>query len=236
MRSSTVALLTLTLLGIAGSSVCAQEPAPSPTSKETKPAQAQPAPATAAQPAAPAAPAPGAVTITGLIDGYYQINFQHPKALPTLAGPAMGLHGSTTGGINATRAFDYRDNFGLSLGEISLTRTAGKGFPLGVTATVTVGDTPGVVEATEPGGRTGYEAIQQLYVTYSPHVFGRDITLDFGKFVSPFGNEVIESVNDDNVLARAGIHLRRAILPHGRPDRRASLKGADIHSNTYWNQ
>lgn len=167
--------------------------------KDEKPAAAAGAPAgqaaPAAQPApapAPAGPAPGAVTISGLIDGYYQVNYQHPGSAgkPTFAAPFSG--------VNATRVFDYKDGFGLSLAEININRTAGKGFPLGVTATLTAFDTPPVVYATEPGGKVGYEGIQQFYLTYTPHLLGRDVAIDFGKFVTPFGNEVIESVNNDN--------------------------------------
>jgi hypothetical protein len=189
------ALLPALLLAMsyAGSSALSQD-APKPADK---PAAAQPAPAdkpaaTAQPAAAPTGPAPGTVTVTGLIDGYYQINYQHPGSVgkPTFAAPFSG--------VNATRAFDYKDGFGLSLGEINISRAAGRGFPLGVTATLTAFDTPPVVYATEPGAKAGYEGIQQLYLTYTPHLFGRDVAIDFGKFVTPFGYEVIESVNNDN--------------------------------------
>ncbi len=157
--------------------------------KDDKPAAAaQPAPA----PAAPAAPAPGTITMSGLIDGYFQVNYQHPSSVgkPTFAAPFSG--------VNATRAFDYKDGFGLSLAEFNISRTPGRGFPLGITATLTAFDTPPVVYATEPGAKAGYEGIQQLYLTYTPHLLGRDVAIDFGKFVTPFGYEVIESVNNDN--------------------------------------
>ena len=132
-----------------------------------------------AEPAAPAGPAPGSVTYSGLLDGSYQINFQHQTP-------------------NATRAFDYHNNFALSLAEINVTRTAGRGLPIALTGTFTLGDTPPVVQATEPGNRDGFKNIQQLYATYTPHVLGRDIAIDFGKFVTPFGAEVIESASNDN--------------------------------------
>ncbi len=132
-----------------------------------------------AEPAAPAGPVPGTVTYSGLLDGYYQINFQRKNP-------------------NPTRAFDYHNNFGLSLAELNVTRTAGKGLPFGFTGTFTLGDTPPVVQATEPGNRDGFKNIQQLYLTYTPHLLGRDIAIDFGKFVTPFGNEVIESTSNDN--------------------------------------
>ena len=132
-----------------------------------------------AAPVAPTGPAPGTVSYSGLLDGSYQLNFQRQNP-------------------NATRAFDYHNNFALSLAEINVTRTAGKGLPIGLTGTFTLGDTPPVVQATEPGNRDGFKNIQQLYATYTPHVLGRDVAIDFGKFVTPFGVEVIESTSNDN--------------------------------------
>lgn len=182
-RNIVRALFSAALLTLLFTSAFAQDK-PVEKKMDDKPAAA------AAQPAAPAGPAPGAVTISGLLDGYYQTNFQHPKAPPTFAAPVFG--------VNATRAFDVKNNFGFSLGEINITRTAGKGFPLGVTGTFTVGDTPPVVNATDPGRRVGYEGIQQLYITYTPHILGREVAIDFGKFVTSHGNEVIESTSNDN--------------------------------------
>jgi len=198
---SILPLLSCAILSMSAIAVRAQDaPKKEDTPAAQPPPAAQPAPAAkpapAAQPApapaAPAGPAPGAVTISGLLDGYFQVNYQHPGSAgkSTLAAPFSG--------VNATRAFDYKDGFGLSLGEINISRTAGKGFPLGLTATLTAFDTPPVVYATEPGAKAGYEGIQQLYLTYTPHLLGRDVAIDFGKFVTPFGAEVIESVNNDN--------------------------------------
>ncbi|HLJ54243.1 MAG TPA: outer membrane beta-barrel protein, partial [Chthonomonadaceae bacterium] len=188
LRRTLLPLLTLAAIGLGAVTAGAQD-TPKKDDKKTDKAvaAAQPAPA----PAAPAAPAPGTVTLTGLIDGYYQENFQHPgtKGKSTFAAPFAGL--------NATRSFDYRDGFALSLAELNVTRTAGKGFPLGITATLTAFDTPPVVYANEPHGTPGFEGVQQLYLTWSPHALNRDWAIDFGKFVTPFGNEVIESVNND---------------------------------------
>ncbi len=165
-------------------SVFAQAAAPAAPAAQTAPAA----------PAAPAGPKPGDISFSGLIDWYYGINFQHPSPNFTIGTTLGGI----TGAQNAGRAFDYHNQFGLSLAELNFTRVAGKGFPLGITATITAGDTPPVVYATEPGARAGFEGIQQLYLTYAPHVWGRDITVDFGKFVTPFGIEVIESPANDN--------------------------------------
>ncbi len=149
-------------------------------------AQDQPPPAQpAAQPApapAPSGPAPGSWTFTGLLDLYYMYNFNHPPA------------GTVAGG----RAFDVKnDSFSLSLLEVNVVRTAGKGVPLGVTATFTVGKTADIVHATEPGGTNTYKLLQQLFATYTSSS-KVPVTIDFGKFVTWLGYEVIEAPSNDN--------------------------------------
>lgn len=124
----------------------------------------------------------GKVTISGQFDGYYQYSFNHP---PT---------GSNLGG----RSFDIKnDQFALSLLEINVIRTASKEVPIGLTFTGTLGKTADLVHATEPGGMNTYKYIQQLYGTYVKE--GKTpITIDFGKFVTWTGLEVIESTGNDN--------------------------------------
>ncbi|MCC6729561.1 MAG: porin [Chthonomonadales bacterium] len=122
------------------------------------------------------------VTVTGLLDWYYQYSFRHPPAGAALAG----------------RSFDVKhDSFSLSLAEASVTRPVTADSPVGFTATLTFGKTADLVHATEPGGTDTYKHLQQLYATYltrGPH----PVTIDFGKFVTPFGYEVIESAANDN--------------------------------------
>ncbi len=189
-------------------------------------AQAAPAaPAAQTAPAAPATPTgpkPGDVTFSGLLDWYYGINFQHPS--PNFAIPTIG--GAIGGAQNAGRAFDYHNQFGLNLVELNFNRVAGKGFPLGITATLTAGDTPPVVYATEPGARSGFEGIQQLYLTYAPHLCGKDITVDFGKFVTSFGVEVIESASNDN-------YSRGLLFTYAIPFYHAGIRASIPLSNTF---
>lgn len=131
------------------------------------------------------------VTLNGLIDWYYQYSMNHP---PSGSGSLVG------------RSFDVKNNaFSLSLAELNVSRATTAKSPLGFTATLTFGKTADLVSATEPGGNVGtngvndtsYKYIQQLYATY---VTGgsRPITIDFGKYVTHMGYEVIESVSNDN--------------------------------------
>ncbi|HZP80997.1 MAG TPA: outer membrane beta-barrel protein [Chthonomonadaceae bacterium] len=158
------------------------------------------APAPQATPAAPSGPAPGSVTVSGLVDVYFGVNARAPRS--ATGGPFTTLvtpSGETIGIDNAGRSFDINDrDVSLSLGEVNITRTPGKGFPLGVTATLTFGDTARLVHGTEPGGTSSWQTLQQLYLTYTPHVWNRDIAMDAGIFVTSFGQEVIESSSNDN--------------------------------------
>lgn len=167
---------------------------------QAAPAQAAPAaPAAQPAPAAPAGPAPGTVSYSGLLDWYFGVNARAPRS--AAGGPFASIvtpSGETIGVDNFGRTFDINDRDpSFSLGELNISRTPGKGFPLGVTATLTVGDTARIVHANEPGGTSSWQTIQQLYLTYTPHVLGRDVAIDFGAFVTPFGQEVIESSSND---------------------------------------
>src|SRR5439155_9319064 len=88
------------------------------------------------------------------------------------------------------------DSFSVSLAEVSVVRAASEKVPVGFTATLTLGKTPDLVHYTEPGSANTYKYLQQLYATYI--MKGKTpITLDFGKFVTWNGAEVIESTSND---------------------------------------
>ena len=181
----------------------AQNNPPQTSTPPQKPSEGQPA-QTPAAPAAPAATPPGTVTYSGLIDVYFGINARAPhSAGPTPFGNAYANlifpNGEHFGIDNVGRSFDVNDREpSFNLGEFNITRTEGKGFPLGVTATLTVGDTARIVHATEPGGTSSWQTLQQLYLTKTLHAGGRDIAIDGGIFVTPLGLEVIESTSNDN--------------------------------------
>ena len=203
------ALLAATLCGATALTSHAQDtakPSEKPETKETpkvaQAAPAQPATPAPAAPAAPAGPAPGSVTVTGLVDIYYGVNGRAPSGpgkSPFTGVTTVGSPGEFIGIDNAGRAFDINDRTpSLSLGEVNIVRTANKSFPIGITATLTFGDTARLVHANEPGGTSSWQTLQQLYFSKTSHFWGRDFTFDFGKFVTPFGNEVIESSSNDN--------------------------------------
>lgn len=129
------------------------------------------------------------ITVSGLIDWYYQYSFNHPATGALLSPP---------------RAFDVKhDAFSLSLVEVNIHRAVSPESPLGFTATLTLGKTADIVHFTEPGGTqnaaklsndTIYKYTQQLFGTY----LAGKTTIDFGKFVTHMGYEVIESSSNDH--------------------------------------
>ena len=216
-RTLLPALLTSALYGLtftAGHAQDAPRPTEAPKPVEVvlnAPASPQDAPKPAEKPkdekekekaAEPAGPAPGSVSYTGLVDIYYGVNGRTPSGLgsaPFTGITTVGNPGDFIGIDNAGRAFDINDRTpSFSLGELNIVRTANKSFPIGITATLTFGDTARLVHANEPGGTAGWQTLQQLYFSKTSHFMERDFTFDFGKFVTPFGNEVIESSSNDN--------------------------------------
>ncbi len=110
------------------------------------------------------------------------------------------LHRTTsTRSRPALRTFDVQHNaFSLSLAEVAFQKTATAESEGGFRVDLDFGKTADLVGAFEPEGSDGkeiYKHIQQAYVSYfaTPK-----LTLDFGKYVTPIGAEVIESKDNWN--------------------------------------
>ncbi|MEJ2007985.1 MAG: outer membrane beta-barrel protein, partial [Acidobacteriota bacterium] len=120
--------------------------------------------------------------ISGSVDGYYGIDFEHPS------GRQAGL-----------RVFDnYQNQFSLNLAELVISRTPDASISrLGYNLTFGYGNAMNIVNSGEPGG-TGFDRnVEQAYVSYLAPI-GKGLQIDFGKFVTPAGAEVIESAPDWN--------------------------------------
>jgi len=139
---------------------------------------------------APAAPASkptlaerlfNSTNISGSVDGYYGLDFEHP------ADRQAGL-----------RVFDnYQNQFSLNLAEVVINRAPDKDTPLGYNLTFGYGNAINVVNGLEPGGIGFDRNVEQAYVSYLAPI-GKGLQIDFGKFVTPAGAEVIESAPDWN--------------------------------------
>jgi hypothetical protein len=116
-----------------------------------------------------------AQTFTGTIDGYWSYN----SNTPVKAGQR----------VNVGRAFDLYDQaFSLNYGELAVDY---KPNNVGIRVDVGFGDAAEVVHSNEVNI---WRHIQQAYITGTSGKF----TMDFGKFVTPFGAEVIETKDNLN--------------------------------------
>jgi hypothetical protein len=138
-----------------------------------------------AQPAQAVSLGDSGIDISGFVDVYYSVNFERPANV-----------GGTLGVEQPIRAFDIKANeFSFSLAELVIQRAAS---PVGFRVDLDYGPTTDLVHAFEPGpGTEVYKEIQQAYVTYVAPV-GKGLTIDFGKFVTHMGLEVIESKDNWN--------------------------------------
>jgi hypothetical protein len=117
------------------------------------------------------------LSLTGLIDMYYGYNFNSPDSRK-----------------NELRNFDVNSNqFSLNLAKLTLERLPD---PLGFRVDMMFGDAAKIVNSAEPGGNI-YQYVEQAYASYKAPL-GKGLTIDFGKFVTQHGAEVIESRDNWN--------------------------------------
>jgi hypothetical protein len=169
----------------------AQTPAPADSSSATPAA----APAAAQAPAAPAAPAAaptwsvGPMDLSGFIDGYYSFNFNRPN---------------TTEGydqINQLYNFnDKTDQFELSAAKLTLNHDPD---PVGAHVDFIYGRTNDLINnATANTTTTTFVAsqlpyLEQAFLSLKPPK-AKGFEMDFGKFVTSAGAEVIEAKDNWN--------------------------------------
>jgi hypothetical protein len=157
-------------------SAVAQTPAAPPPASDQAPASAPATPAqTPAPPAAPAA-APtwsvGPMDISGLIDGYYSYNANRPSD-------------TANGQINDLYNFnDKTDQFNLSEARLTLNHDPD---PVGAHIDVFYGRTNTLVNG---GSHDQGDYIEQAFLSLKPPK-AKGLELDFGKFVTSAGAEVI---------------------------------------------
>lgn len=145
------------------------------------------APATEAAPAAAAAPAAptengksflGSTKLTGHVDGFYNYNFNHPHSR-----------------VSDFRAFDSAANqFSLNLIKLQFEKTPDvSNSRLGYRLSFGYGDAMNVVNGTDPAGLGFSQYLYEAYFSYLAPVGPNGLMVDFGKFVTPHGAEVIDS-------------------------------------------
>jgi Putative beta-barrel porin-2, OmpL-like. bbp2 len=161
----------------------AQDPA---SSSAATPAQS-PAPAApaAAAPAAPPTWSVGPMDLSGFIDGYYSFNFNRPN---------------TTDGydqINQLYNFDDKtDQFELSAAKLTLNHDPD---PVGAHVDFIYGRTNDLINAAPSNATSAQQLnyIEQAFLSLKP-AKAKGFELDFGKFVTSAGAEVIEAKDNWN--------------------------------------
>jgi hypothetical protein len=149
--------------------------APEPAEKSQVPAQAP------ASPPAPPTWSVGPIDFSGSIDGYYEENFNHPRTPDNYR-------------YNQLRNFDVKaDQFSLNLAKISLAHTPD---PVGFQLDFGFGRAFEIIHSSEKGPEI-FRYLEQAYVSLKPPKAG-GLQLDFGKFVTSAGAEVIETQNNWN--------------------------------------
>lgn len=128
-------------------------------------------------PAAPPAWSAGGIDFSGLVDGYYSLNFNHPASR-----------------TNQVRNFDVMANqFSLNMAKLVMEHAAD---PVGFRVDLGFGKAFDVVNGTE-ASPAAFRYIEQAYVSYKPASL-KGLQLDFGKHVTMAGAEVIETHSNWN--------------------------------------
>lgn len=120
------------------------------------------------------------ITINGFISTGFTYNTNRPDT-----------------GLNQLRVFDGADNsFTIDVVELSIKRDAATAGEAGFRVDLTAGAS--IPRVTRSAGMDGGQLdVQQMYVTWLAPL-GNGLRLDLGKFVTPFGYEVIEGYDGFN--------------------------------------
>lgn len=161
-------------------------PAPATTPDATAAAQTPATPAAAPAAAAPAAPtwSVGPMDISGMVDVYYSDNFNRPNA-------------QDNGQVNDFYNFnDKTDQFNISAAKFSLNHDPD---PVGAHVDFIYGRTNDFINAAASNSSSADQLnfIEQAFLSLKP-AKAKGFELDFGKFVTSAGAEVIESKDNWN--------------------------------------
>lgn len=115
----------------------------------------------------------GPINFTGLIDGYYSFNANHPASQ-----------------ANNLRNFEVKANqFSLNMAKIGMSHEAD---PVGFTLDLGFGKAWEIFHSTDPAGINNVRYIPQAYVSLKPKDWG-GFQIDFGKFYTSAGAELTEN-------------------------------------------
>ncbi|MBI4852505.1 MAG: porin [Acidobacteria bacterium] len=125
--------------------------------------------------------------VSGFVDAYYGYNFNRPD-----------VSNNVTVFDNQLRNFDTKHNqFSLNMAKLVLNNAPGEDHRLGFRLDLSFGPAAEIIHASEPGGADVFRNLQQAYLSYLAPV-GKGLQIDFGKYVTYHGNEVIETKDNWN--------------------------------------
>jgi hypothetical protein len=121
------------------------------------------------------------VEVNGVVDGYYSYNNNKVDMF-------------TQG-----RAFDVRHNaFSLQLAKLTLQKANSKDSPLGFRVDLGLGETVDrIISVSDSSRNDATKHVLQAYASYVAPI-GSGLTIDFGKFYTPIGAEVVETKDNFN--------------------------------------
>jgi len=171
-------------LGSAANTAFADPDAGTPT--VTTPAPSTPAPEAPAPKETPVAPAP-MISVSGEIDGYYQYQFENPKDTTDITG----------------RIYAFRHNTPtVRLAWVDIAHAAKPG-EFGFKVSLATGDAADR-DIAPGGGEEKYKNLAQIYGTYASK---GGITVDAGKFLSPYGYDTTEAILNYNYTLTLATYL-----------------------------
>ena len=127
------------------------------------------------------------IDVTGFVDAYYTYNFNKPDTFTN------GLH-----------VYNPNHNaLSLSLVELAFEKKPSTDSRVGFRADLNFGPTAEINNAFEPskdldGGEFDFDSLKLLQQGYVSWLASDKLQLDFGKFVTPIGNELVESKDNWN--------------------------------------
>ncbi len=121
------------------------------------------------------------VELSGIVDGYY------------------GYNNNKVDMFTQGRAFDVRHNaFSLQMAKLALERKNSKDSPLGFRVDLGVGETVDrIISVSDSSRNDATKHVLQAYASYVAPV-GSGLTIDFGKFYTPIGAEVVDTKDNFN--------------------------------------
>jgi hypothetical protein len=180
VRIRLIGFLALLFIAFTVLPASAQDAGAAPADKAAGPSAQDASASAPAQQAAPATPptwSAGPIDFSGAVDGYYSYNFQHPAD-------------------RTNRLYNFNipaQQFSLSMAKFGISHSPD---PIGGEIDIGFGDTFQQVNSFDnDGGFNKY--VEQAFVSLKP-AKAKGFELDFGKFVTSAGAEVIESYSNFN--------------------------------------